>query len=124
VANPGSRAGARNGVLAVFSPPAGAGFLAALRSKKQRSRRPSLALRPCGCARRLHRLPVGLPTEGRDGRGLQKPEQEDTPMTLIETLLPVLYAYLAVATLALHLELARRVWRHIRFRRFVAAKAR
>jgi len=28
VANPGSRAGARNGVLAVFSPPADAGFLA------------------------------------------------------------------------------------------------
>lgn len=45
-------------------------------------------------------------------------------MTLIETLLPALYAYLAVATLALHLELVRRVWRHIRFRRFVAAKAR
>jgi hypothetical protein len=45
-------------------------------------------------------------------------------MTLIETLLPVAYAYLAVATLALHLELARRLHRHIRFRRFLAAKAR
>jgi len=45
-------------------------------------------------------------------------------MTLIETLLPIVYAYLAVATLAMHLELARRVWRHIRFHRFVAAKAR
>lgn len=45
-------------------------------------------------------------------------------MTLIETLLPALYAYLAVATLSLHLELARRFYRHIRFRRFVAAKAR
>lgn len=45
-------------------------------------------------------------------------------MTLIEMLLPVAYAYLAVATFAMQIELARRIYRHIRFRRFQAAKAR
>lgn len=45
-------------------------------------------------------------------------------MTLIETLLSVAYAYLAVATLAMQLDLARRIYRYIRFHRFHAAKAR
>ncbi|MEL3888955.1 hypothetical protein V6B08_01680 [Ferrovibrio sp. MS7] len=45
-------------------------------------------------------------------------------MTLTELLLTVTYTYLLVATLGMHLELARRIYRHIRFRRYLAAKAR
>lgn len=45
-------------------------------------------------------------------------------MTLIETLLSVAYAYLVVATLAVQMDLARRIYRHIRFRRFRVAKIR